>query len=76
MTTLKRNQYNFLETFSYKKYKIWLRKIIKQTLKGNFEKISNIVEKNQKIHTEMVKNLGAKSYSGGQIFTVFWLCLN
>jgi len=34
------------------------------------KKISKIVEKNQKIHTEMVKNVGEKSYSGGQ-FTVF-----
>ena len=53
----------YFEKFCNKNYKMWLRHIIKQTLKRNFEKKSLILlRKNQKILTELVKNLGEKIF--------------
>ena len=53
----------YFEKFCNKNYKMWLRHIIKQTLKRNCEKKSLILlRKNQKIPTELVKNLGEKIF--------------
>ena len=53
----------YFEKFCNKNYKMWLRHIIKQTLNRNFEKKSlTLLRKNQKIPTELVKNLGEKIF--------------